>query len=838
MRRWTPSLLALSMVLFCAPAFGQGWVRFFNETATRIDTTQDPNSGPTVIVNNPDEKDYAWDDVDNDGDVDLVGVYKQLGTTTGKRRNVLLMNQGGVLTDRTTAFISNETGTIGVVGSQGFLDLTNDRDVIIADVNNDGWKDIVTAVTLSGGAGGTPGNKMISHPRIYINRGDDPPSSGNWLGFIFDDLNRVPTMAAEPRFCAVSAGDIDGDSDLDLLFGDYEQGGARPVDLNNRLWINNGAGYFTDQSEARMTFVEREVSFCMATDIVDMNGDGAIDLIVDDALNAPTSISIVYNDPANLGFFDDMIRDHVYTLAPYHVDVGNLNNDTLPDFIATDDGNDRFALNTGNGADGLANFSSFVLVGSSSGEFGGTNHIADLNKDGFNDVLITSVDVDLPSCNTHSKIFRNFGLQPNGFNVTIQESGTAGISLAHLQGGHDIAIFDINGDTWLDLVIGRCSGTTVYVNQPPVEGLLFSYPSGLPVLLTEGQPFSFQVAVDAPGGVNQPTPGSGVMHLQTAPGGPFTPIPMVEGSPDVYTAELPAGSCPDHFAFFFTADMNGDTFTDPADGAVAPFVATVAEGSALTVDEHFEADVSGWTIVDDPTLTTGSWEQAEPLVTVNAGFTAAPGADAEATIDSTKAFVTENCPAPGCGAFAHDIDGGGTELISPLIDLDGTDAVISYFRWFYTSAPPGIDTLKAWVANDGDQPSPTWVLVESVNGTSNGSDTAWQGTSFLVSDFVAPSANVRVRFRAEDVGTGSTVEAGVDLFQVDAFVCSAVVPCACLGDLSENGLPNGGDIRGFVDCFMGGGGNCGCADVDPTPGLDDADIEAFVDTILTGAACE
>ncbi len=836
MRRWTPSLLALPLVLICAPAFGQGWVRFFNETATRIDTTQDPNSGPSVIVSNPDEKDYAWGDLDNDGDIDLVAVYKQLGTTTGKRRNVLLMNEGGVLVDRTTAFISNELGTIGVVGSQGFLDLTNDRDVAVADVNNDGWKDIITATTLSGSGGG-PGNKMISHPRIYINRQDDPPGSGNWLGFIFDDVDRVPTMPAEPRFCAVSPGDIDGDSDLDLLFGDYQQGGFRLEDLDNRLWMNDGTGYFTDESALRMTFDEREVSFCMATEIVDMNGDGALDLVIDDALNAPTSVSIVYNDPDNLGFFTGMIRDHIYNASPYHIDVGNLNNDGLPDILITDDGQDRFILNSGNGADGLANFAApGVLIGSVP-EFGGNNFIADLNQDGFNEALVTSVDVDLPSCNSHARIFRNLGLQPNGFNVTLQQDGDAGISSTHLQGGHDIAVFDINGDTWLDLVIGRCAGTTVYINQPPVEGLLFSYPSGVPVLLTEGQPYTFQVAVDAPGGVNQPTPGSGVMHLQTTPGGPFTPIPMVEESPDVYTAELPAGSCPDHFAFFFTADMNGDTFTDPVDGAASPFVATVAEGTELAVDEHFEADVSGWTVVDDPSLTTGSWEQAVPLVTVNAGFTAAPGADAEAPLEQTKAFVTENCPAPGCGAFDHDIDGGGTELVSPLIVLDGTDAVISYFRWFYTSAPPGIDTLKVWVANDGDQPSPTWVLVETVNGTSNGDDTAWQGTSFLVSDFVAPTASVRVRFRAEDAGMGSTVEAGVDLFQVDAFVCAAVVPCPCLGDVSADGVPNGGDIRGFVDCFMGGEENCGCANLDPTPGLDDADIEAFVDTILAGAAC-
>ncbi len=839
MLRRTFLLSLLVLMLVSAPALGQ-WVTFADETAARIDTTQDPNSGPGVIVSNPDEKDYAWGDLDNDGDVDLVAVYKQLGTSTGKRRNVLLMNEGGILVDRTTAFISNELGTIGVSGTQGFLDLTNDRDVAVADVNNDGWKDIITSTTLSGNGSGGIGDKKISHPRIYINRQDDPPGSGNWLGFIYDDVDRVPTMPAEPRFCAVSPGDIDGDSDLDLLFGDYQQGPyGRPANLENRLWINNGAGYFTDESTARMTFDQRDVSFCMATAIVDMNGDDALDLVVDDALSAPTSISIVYNDPDDLGFFNAMPREHIYTASPYHVAVGNLNNDEWPDLVITDDGQDRYQLNRGPGFDTLANWNPSQTLTGSVPEFGGNNFIADLNNDGLSDALVTSVDVDLPSCNSFSRIFRNFGLQADGFTVTIAQDGNAGISTAHLQGGHDIAVFDINGDTWLDLVIGRCSGTTVYVNQPPVEGLLFSFPSGLPTLVPEGAAYQFQVQVAAADGISSPTPGTGTMHLQTSPGGPFTPIAMIEGPTNVYAAELPAGSCPDQFAFFFTAELNGETFSEPVGGAASPFNATVAFGTELTVDQDVEGDVSDWTVVDDPTLTSGSWEQAEPFFSIDNGNTASPDGDAEAPVEKVKAFVTENCPAPNCSAGAFDIDGGGTELVSPLIDLDGTDASVSYFRWFYTSSSTvGSDTLKVYVANDGDQPTPTWVLVESVNGTSNGFDTAWEGFSFLVSNFVTPSANVRVRFRAEDAVPASVVEAGVDLFQVDTFVCTAIVPCPCLGDLSEDGVPNGGDIRGFVECFIGGEGNCLCAEMDAFPGIDDADIAAFVDTILTGAACE
>ncbi len=446
-------LMALSVLpiagLAARAAGGQpSWVSFVDETATRL------VADSAVGAANTDEKDYAWGDVDNDGDTDLVVVMKSNSTPGSPRRNALFMNEGGVLVDRTVEYASAATVMLQGDGlSQGFLDLTNDRDVVLADVTGDTWLDVVTS-TIAGEAFG----KAISHPRVYVNLGDDPPGSGNWQGFVFDDEDRVPTVLA-PRFTSISAGDIDGDTDLDLYLTSKDLDAPSPDDV---LWINDGQGHFSDETALRLT-PEMVDSPSSDAEFADMNGDGALDIVKVKAVLAPTGVRIHYNDPLNHGFFTD--SEFVYQASAEFVAAADLNNDTLLDIVITDDGSDRYLLNAANGADGFANFAAAAVLQGSLSAFGSHIVIADLNKDDWLDVAIGSVYFGLPSCSTSAMLYHNLGLEPDEFSLTIASQGNAGIGAADLTGVHDFAVFDINGDTWLDLVIGRCSGTNVYMNQ-------------------------------------------------------------------------------------------------------------------------------------------------------------------------------------------------------------------------------------------------------------------------------------------------------------------------------------------------------------------------------------
>ncbi|MCH8151250.1 MAG: VCBS repeat-containing protein [Planctomycetes bacterium] len=268
---WTVriALLAVLTVACWSSTATAQFAKFVDETSQRSVVAS------SLFATDSEEKDYAWGDLDHDGDIDLVVVRKQPFTTTGRRRNVLFMNEGtaqghpvnGVLVDGTNQYIP------------AFLDLTNDRDVALADVDGDGWLDIVTAPTYSAGQPTT-----ISHPRVYMNQGE---VAGVWQGFVYEPA-RIPLLPVTPNFCAVAAGDVTGNGRPDLYFVDYGN-------LEDRLLINDGNGFFTDESLLRMTSTMLHSDFGTSGVIVDMNGDGTNDVVKDMALAILTRIS--YNNP-------------------------------------------------------------------------------------------------------------------------------------------------------------------------------------------------------------------------------------------------------------------------------------------------------------------------------------------------------------------------------------------------------------------------------------------------------------------------------------------------------------------------------------------------------------
>jgi len=458
MRHGLTALALLGFAGGLGAQFGNEWVSF-----TRDDSRL--SLAPNQISNNSTETDLFWGDLDKDGDDDLVVVRKQPFTTTGKRTNLLLMNEGGVLVNRT-----GELATASdVAGDNGFATETNDRDVEFADVDQDGWLDVITATTLSDGF-----PKAISHPRVYMNLGED--AGGDWLGLEYQEA-RIPQFftvggqPANPRFCGMSTGDVTGDGFPDIYFADYDSGPGGSGDLNDRLLVNDGFGFFTDESQLRMTPTMLQSGFGTSAVIGDLNLDGTNDIVK----NENTATSASYNNPNNEGFFG--LYDQFQGGSAYHTSMGDLNNDGRLDAIVSDDGSDRYRYNLGTDAFGRVvwgtNKTFQFLAGFDDG-FGSDSLATDLDGDGWQDVVICDVDVDISGTNRRIHIYHNPG-GVVGSEITLREErqqaggggwlGAPGLKDPDLEGGHDVASFDLDGDGDNDLVLSRADGTFVWMND-------------------------------------------------------------------------------------------------------------------------------------------------------------------------------------------------------------------------------------------------------------------------------------------------------------------------------------------------------------------------------------
>jgi len=157
------------------------------------------------------------------------------------------------------------------------------------------------------------------------------------------------------------------------------------------------------------------------------------------------------------------------------------------------------------------------------------------------------------------------------------------------------------------------------------------------------------------------------------------------------------------------------------------------------------------------TATAGQWVRDYPVGTTSGGQNANPGVDA-ANDYGTKCFVTANGTAGGA-ANASDIDGGTVTLTSPTFDATiFADPYIRYERWFY-DASANDDHFRVIISNGSLQ-------TELENIAFSGSENNWSTQMFHIADFITPTNTMSITVEASDAGSPSTVEAGLDKFEV------------------------------------------------------------------------
>ena len=182
----------------------------------------------------------------------------------------------------------------------------------VADIDGDGDSDLL--VNNSG------------QSRLLINDG-----SG-----VFDDQTSSRLPALDDTLIDADFGDVDGDGDLDLALAS--------VFGQNRVFINDGAGTFSDESLSRLPF---DAAQSMAVKLRDLDGDDDLDMVV---ANRDGRNRILINDGSGNFADESTLRLPADADPSFDLEVGDLNGDGTPDLLIANQGTqNRLLVNNGLG---------------------------------------------------------------------------------------------------------------------------------------------------------------------------------------------------------------------------------------------------------------------------------------------------------------------------------------------------------------------------------------------------------------------------------------------------------------------------------------------------------